>query len=74
MMAKSIPCVWFQHRTATSFGSRSSLGEVNSQDSYPRREIIRREMSREDMGSPVGYGRESSPPNPGRPLPSPRGS
>jgi len=54
-MAKSIPCVWFRHRAATSFGSRSSLGEVNSQDGYPRRESIRREMCREDMGSPDGY-------------------
>jgi hypothetical protein len=54
-MAKSIPCVWFRHLAATSFGSRSSLGEVNSQDGYPRRESIRREMCREDMGSPDGY-------------------
>jgi len=54
-MAKSIPCVWFRHITATSFGSRSSRGQVDSQDGYRCEESIGREIFREDMGSPGGY-------------------
>src|SRR5208283_4753091 len=58
-MAKSIPCVWFRHITATSFGPRSSRGQVDSQDGYRCEESIGREIFREDMGSPGGYAQTS---------------